>query len=324
MYDLELERIAKEVRSRRARRVLVQAPDGLKQYLKDLYERLSKGGATVFLSADPCYGACDLAEEEAISMKADLLIHVGHFKFSSTKEKIPTIYVPARHFFEMNAILTKTADFLKSKGIERAGLVAGAQHQGYLQEFKRRLSKAGIEAVVDKATGGLILGCRYAAAKNVENAVDAIVYLGGGDFHALGVALSLEKEVYIADPYRDEVRDVERLKKKILAKRWWSIAEAAKVKTFGIILVTKSGQFNKDSAMRIKNRLEEYDKEVVLITADDVNWERMAAFPFVEAFVVTGCPRIALDNQEGFGRPVLNEEDAYNLIGRERVDQLKE
>jgi len=318
MYNLELERIAKEVRSRRARRVLIQAPDGLKQYLKELYERLVKDGANVFLSADPCYGACDLAEEEAALMGADLLIHVGHFKFSSTKEKIPTIYMPARHLIKMNAILTKTADFLKAKGIKRAGLVAGTQHQGYLQEFKRMLSKAGIEAVVDKATGGLILGCRCAAAKNVENAVDAVVYVGGGDFHALGVALCLEKDVYIADPYRNEVRDVERLKKKVLAKRWWSIAEAAKVKTFGVILVTKSGQFNKESAMRIKSGLEEHGREVVLITADDVNWERMAAFPFVEAFVVTGCPRIALDNQEGFGRPVLNEEDAYELLKREK------
>lgn len=318
MYNLELERIAKEVRTRRARRVLVQAPDGLKQYLKDLYERLVKDGANVFLSADPCYGACDLAEEEAALMGADLLIHVGHFKFSSTKEKIPTIYVPARHLIKMNAILTKTADFLKAKGIKRAGLVAGAQHQGYLQEFKRMLSKAGVEAVVDKATGGLILGCRCAAAKNVENAVDAVVYVGGGDFHALGVALSIEKDVYIADPYRNEVRDFERLKKKVLAKRWWSIAEAAKAMTFGIILVTKSGQLNKESAMRIKSGLEEHGREVVLITADDVNWERMAAFPFVEAFVVTGCPRIALDNQEAFGRPVLNEEDAYELLKREK------
>jgi 2-(3-amino-3-carboxypropyl)histidine synthase len=88
--------------------------------------------------------------------------------------------------------------------------------------------------------------------------------------------------------------------------------------TFGIILVTKSGQFNKESAMRIKSGLEEHGREVVLITADDVNWERMAAFPFVEAFVVTGCPRIALDNQEAFGRPVLNEEDAYELLKREK------
>jgi diphthamide biosynthesis enzyme Dph1/Dph2-like protein len=54
----------------------------------------------------------------------------------------------------------------------------------------------------------------------------------------------------------------------------------------------------------------------VLIAADDVDWERMAAFSFIEAFIVTGCPRITLDNQESFGKPVLNEEDAYDLLKR--------
>jgi 2-(3-amino-3-carboxypropyl)histidine synthase len=316
LYDLELERIAKEVKSRGARCVLIQAPDGLKQYLKGLHEKLVKGGATVFLSADPCYGACDLAEEEATLMGADLLIHVGHSKFSGAKEKIPTIYLPARHLIKMKGLSAKTAEFLKARGIKRTGLIANTQHQWYLQEFRRRLSRAGIEAVVDKETGGLILGCRYSAAKNVEDAVDAVVYVGGGDFHALGVALALEKNVYIADPYRNEIRDVERLKKKVLAKRWWSITEAAKAKTFGIILVTKSGQFNKESAIHIKSGLEARGREVVLIAAGDVNWERMTAFPFVEVFIVTGCPRITLDNQESFGKPVLNEEDAHELLKR--------
>lgn len=315
-YDLEVERVVKEVKSRGARRVLIQAPDGIKQYLKDLHERLVREGIAVVLSADPCYGGCDLADEEAAFMGAELLIHVGHLKFIDAEEKIPTIYLPAKHLTKMSVLSAKTAEFLKAKGIKRAGLVANAQHQGYLQDFKRALSKVGIEAAVDEATGGLILGCRVAAAKNIEDGVDAVVYIGGGNFHALGVALALERKVYIADPYRNEVRDVEGLKKKVLARRWWSIAEAAKAKTFGIILVTKLGQLNREAAMRLKGALEERGREVVLIAADDVNWERMAAFPFIEAFIVTGCPRITLDNQESFGKPVLNEEDAYDLLKR--------
>lgn len=315
-YDLEVERVIKEVKSRGAKCVLIQAPDGLKQYLKDLHERLVKEGITVVLSADPCYGGCDLADEEAALMGAELLIHVGHFKFIEAEEKIPTIYLPARHLTKISVLSAKTAEFLKAKGIKRTGLVANAQHQEYLPEFKRALSKEGIEAVVDEATGGLILGCRVAAAKSIEDVVDAIVYVGGGDFHALGVALALEKDVYIADPYRNEVRDIEKVKKKVLAKRWWSIAEAAKARTFGIILVTKSGQLNREAAMRLKSALEERGREGVLIAADDVDWERMAAFSFIEAFIVTGCPRITLDNQESFGKPVLNEEDAYDLLKR--------
>ena len=314
-YDFEIERAVSEAKNSGAKKVLIQAPDGLKQYLGELYMRLASEGIVTVISGDPCYGACDLAEREATFVKPDFLIHIGHLKFQQGMESIPTLYLPASHFAEISGLHQKTAEFLRSKGYTRVGLVAGVQHMEYLQEFAQAISRSGVEVLVDKESGGLVLGCRVDAAKKIECSVEAFVYLGGGDFHGLGVALAVEKDVYIADPYRNEVRDLAKLKKKILAKRWWGIMEAVKAKSLGVIIVAKTGQFV-EGAADLCRELELKGKKAFLIAMWDVNWERMAPFTFVDAFIVTGCPRIALDNQDGFGKPVLNLEDAQELLRR--------
>lgn len=315
-YDLDLERVVELVNARGAKRVLIQAPDGLKQYVKDLCENLNEHGAMAIVSGDPCFGGCDLAYSEASFIGADLLVHIGHQEFQHGGDKIPTIYIPAGHKADLEKLAVMTADLLKKKGVKRVGLVTTVQHRDYLKIFGKALAESGIEQRIDEESGGIILGCRLSAARRIEGDVDAFVFLGGGDFHGLGVALAVEKDVYVADPYRDEVRDLAKLKKKVLAKRWWGIMEATKAKSFGIIMVTKTGQFAEEPALQLKRDLEGHGKRAYLIAMDEVNWERMAPFTFVEAFIITGCPRISLDNQESFGKPVLNEEDAEELLKR--------
>lgn len=315
-YDLDPERIVELVKASGAKRVLIQAPDGLKQYVKDLCENLNEQGAMAIVSGDPCFGGCDLAYSEASFVGADLLVHIGHQEFQAGGDKIPTIYIPAGQKVDLKKLAAVTADLLKKKGVRKVGLVTTVQHKDYLKVLGRALEESGIEQKIDKESGGIIMGCRLSAAKRIEGDVDAFVFLGGGDFHGLGVALAVEKEVYVADPYRDEVRDLAKLKRKVLAKRWWGIMEATKAKSFGIVMVTKTGQFSEETALRLKRDLEERGKRAYLIAMDEVNWERMAPFTFVEAFIITGCPRISLDNQDSFGKPVLNVEDALELLKR--------
>jgi 2-(3-amino-3-carboxypropyl)histidine synthase len=315
-YDLDLERVVELVKARGAKRVLIQAPDGLKQYVKDLCESLNEQGAMAIVSGDPCFGGCDLAYSEASFIGADLLVHIGHQEFQPGGGKIPTIYIPAGHKADLKKLSAVTVDLLKKKGVRRVGLVTTVQHRDYLKALGKALADSGIEQRIDEESGGIILGCRLSAAKSIEGDVDAFVFLGGGDFHGLGVALTVEKDVYIADPYRDEVRDLAKLKRKVLAKRWWGIMEATKAKSFGIIMVTKTGQFTEETTLQLKHDLEERGKRAYLIAMDEVNQERMAPFTFVDAFIITGCPRISIDNQDSFGKPVLNEEDALELLKR--------
>ncbi|MGB9622589.1 MAG: diphthamide synthesis protein, partial [Candidatus Bathyarchaeia archaeon] len=63
-----------------------------------------------------------------------------------------------------------------------------------------------------------------------------------------------------------------------------------------------------------QRELESKGRRAVMLVADEVNWERLSCFTFVDVFIITGCPRISLDNQESFGKPVLNGEDARELL----------
>jgi len=313
-YDLENEKIISEIKSRGVKTVIIQAPDGLKAHLKDLWMELSSAGITVYISADPCYGGCDLADGIGRKLGAEMLIHIGHNKFVRTEEEIPTLYIPASYIADLSELVIRSVEFLRGRGVKRVGLVASLQHVHGLRNFVEGLRSNDFEVVVDDATGGVVLGCNVEAAKRIAGSVDVILHVGGGDFHALGVALSVETPVYIADPYRGEIRDVERLKRKILARRWWAIQEARRAQIFGVVVVAKGGQFNRDLALLIKRELEARGRKAVMVVAEEVNWERLSSLTFVDSFIITGCPRISLDNQEIFGKPVINAEDFKELL----------
>ncbi|MGO9644032.1 MAG: diphthamide synthesis protein, partial [Candidatus Bathyarchaeia archaeon] len=62
MYQLEEQKILDEVKKRGSKRILLQMPEGLKPIgfrVAKLLEENAK--VEVFVSGDPCYGACDLA-----------------------------------------------------------------------------------------------------------------------------------------------------------------------------------------------------------------------------------------------------------------------
>ena len=87
--------LKQEITKLGAKRVLLQLPEGLKPEGPRLAEIVEKTGALPIISADPCYGACDIAIDEAESLGADLIVHFGHSKFLA-HERVPTIYIEAR------------------------------------------------------------------------------------------------------------------------------------------------------------------------------------------------------------------------------------
>lgn len=80
-YELELERIAGEIESTKAKLVLLQFPDGLKQYAPEIKDYLdSKYEKTNFIIwLGTCFGACDFPTlNKEIEDKIDLIIQFGH------------------------------------------------------------------------------------------------------------------------------------------------------------------------------------------------------------------------------------------------------
>ncbi|MBC7131412.1 diphthamide synthesis protein, partial [Candidatus Bathyarchaeota archaeon] len=80
-YDFEEERVKQEILRLDAKKVLLQLPEGLKNEGIRLAKILEKIGVLPVISADPCYGACDLATDVAESLNLDLIVHYGHSRF---------------------------------------------------------------------------------------------------------------------------------------------------------------------------------------------------------------------------------------------------
>ena len=80
-YKLELEKIINEIKKQRAKRVLLQLPDGLKTRATEIVDKIeSKTNAKCLILMDTNFGACDLPLGIE-KLKIDLLIHFGHNKF---------------------------------------------------------------------------------------------------------------------------------------------------------------------------------------------------------------------------------------------------
>ncbi|MCK4320126.1 diphthamide synthesis protein, partial [Candidatus Bathyarchaeota archaeon] len=94
-FELEEKRLEEEILKRGSKRVLIQLPEGLKQEGSRLAAVVEKAGAVAIISADPCYGACDLATLDAESLDIDLIVHYGHSEMMK-QERVQTLYIEAR------------------------------------------------------------------------------------------------------------------------------------------------------------------------------------------------------------------------------------
>ena len=151
IFNLEEKRLAKEIKRRGSKLVLIQLPEGLKPQGPKLAEVVERTGAVAIISADPCYGACDVAEEEAQNLKADLLVHFGHSQIrqAARRGRVPTIYIEAEARLSLEAALSKALPFIKSW--KRIGLVTTIQHVKHLDEAKEILQAAGRSVAVGNA-----------------------------------------------------------------------------------------------------------------------------------------------------------------------------
>lgn len=80
MYDLNLEKVVKEIKQNKAKKVLIQLPDGLKPKAETISEYIEKQTKSeIFLWLGTCYGGCDILNLNLL--KIDLVIQFGHNKF---------------------------------------------------------------------------------------------------------------------------------------------------------------------------------------------------------------------------------------------------
>jgi len=322
-FDFEEERIKQEIAKLGAKRVLLQLPEGLKSDGPRLAKIIEKTGALPIISADPCYGACDLATAEAESLSVDLIVHFGHAKLVK-HEQVPTMYVEARATMPVAEVLAKAVPLLSKYG--KIGLATTVQHVQTLDEAREVLVRAGKTVVVGDAGrvnySGQVIGCDYSNVQSVANGVDVFLFIGGGRFHALGIALSTSKPTVIADPYENRAYFIDEEAQKVLKQRWACIEEAGRAKTFGVLIGLKLGQKRFDEALRIKEIAEKNGKTAFLFVVGEITPETLMEFPSVDAYVNTACPRISLEAPSKFSKPVLTVNEFMVVAGETSWETL--
>jgi len=76
-YNLELEKAVKEIKGKKAKRVIIQLPDGLKPASTEIADKLhEETNAEVMIWFGSCYGACDIPNVDKKDI--DLIIQFGH------------------------------------------------------------------------------------------------------------------------------------------------------------------------------------------------------------------------------------------------------
>ncbi|MUV88404.1 diphthamide biosynthesis enzyme Dph2 [Natronomonas sp. CBA1123] len=317
-WDYELDRIVEAVEERDATTVGLQFPEGLKRraprVVDDLRELLPEE-VNVMTSGKPCYGACDL--DTYMMRRTDVFVHFGH---SPMKESEKILYVPLFSNVDVLPIMEESLDELADPADdENVGLVTTAQHMNKFDEMRTWLEERGYTVETRRGDErltheGQVLGCNYASA-DVD--ADQILYVGGGKFHPLGLAMEHpDKKVVIADPVNNVVTiaDTEQFMK----QRYASVHKAMDAEEWGVIFCTKIGQGRWETAEEI---VAENDN-AYLITMDEVTPDRLTNFGF-DAYVNTGCPRITTDDGPQFKQPMLTPGEYKIAIGEEPLDSLE-
>lgn len=326
--DINLESALKEIRKRRAKLVLIQVPEGLKQEGKEIARMLERGtGAEAIISAEPCYGACDLAEDAAKALGADLVLHVGHAKIPNLKSSVLTVFVPLHYDIGAKAA-EETAEKIKKTGFKKVGLCSTIQYAQFLPALKKELGKKGIIALIGKggtriAEQGQVLGCDCSSVRAVEKKADAIVFVGDGLFHPIAVSYCTKKPIVLANPKTNPaevfVFDAVAEREKFIRQRFGAIARAKDAKVFGIIISTKKGQARKGEAMKVKGLIEGRGKTALLLSTSLVREEYFTGMG-IDCFVCTACPRIALEDGLHWNKPMLTVPELEILHGRRKAE----
>lgn len=314
-FDFQLDRVKQEITKRGAKLVLLQLPEGLKPYAPAVASAVQEAGAIAVISADPCYGACDLAVNEAESLSANLIVHFGHARFVRNS-RVPTLYVEAHANLSVATAVKQALPLLSGYG--KIGLATTVQHLQRLDEASAVLRDAGKTVVIGDcgqlSYAGQVIGCNYSNVKSIVDQVDAYLFVGGGLFHALGIALSTSKPTVIADPYDNRAFSVDAQAQKIIKQRWACIEEARKAGTFGVIVGLKPGQKRLEEALLIKKAAERHGRAAFLLAAREITPETLLEFPSIDAYVNTACPRISLEAAK-FSKPVLTGNEFTVVVG---------
>lgn len=313
--------LVNEVKQKKAKKVMIQLPEGIKIRAQEISERLEKEGVESMVSLEPCYGACDLRDHEARLLGCDLLVHVGHSDFG-VKTAFPVLYFP--WFIDIDPIPTLKKNMKKLENYGKIGLISSINHLPALEKVKGFLENNGKTCFIGSGrhNPGQVLGCDIRAALNIENKVDCFLFIGTGKFHYLGVGLKRDVPLLSLDLERMELYETGNEREKFLKQRIISMELAKDSYKFGILLSSKEGQAYVSSALGIKKRLKELKKDAVIFVMDTITQDKIF-FTKVDCFINCACPRISVEDRGMYKKPLIGIDEFWDVFGKGKLNIIE-
>ena len=352
-HDFELDDLVAKIKENDHRLVALQVPEGLKMQALEMMDEIeTETSARVVLSADPCYGACDLVHDKMQNIGVELVAHMGHSQMN-IDSGMPTQFIPVT--YDGNPEIQPVLPYLHAhreiaisrlndssgpvlselEALDRfedmvgrvapltdtkLGLVGSIQHLHLLPTFKEHFENAGFDVTIPVGGArlsfpGQVLGCNYSGD---DPTVGHYVFLGSGDFHPIGLVLHTGKPLAMLDPYSGDAKEMGRERiERILRQRSGLIMSSMDKERFGILIGAKPGQMRRNLALRLKRKLEKHGKKGFLLSMEHVGPELIDFYP-VDVFVNTACPRIAIDDAVKYAKPMITPYELEVALGEKK------
>ncbi len=301
--------------------ILLQAPEGmLDRPLQTVVNELSGLDIKIFVVGDPSYGVCDLAIDLTKKLKCDLLVHFGHSTFafqhiidSASSSDVDVMVIPAYFNPQKPINFSTLKDKLEERGWKQVGLVATIQHVKTLEKLENYLIKNKFKPF--RLDNGQILGCNVHNIQKGKDKFDGVVSIHAGFFHTHGILLNMNTPLIQLNPYTETITNYDQEdRKQALQRRFILLTNVKKAQKWGIIGSSKLGQFNTRIIDKINAILDTQKKETVTVIAENINPLSIDNFQWIDAWVVTACPRIAIDDKIRFLKPVVTFREFLYLM----------
>ena len=84
----------------------------------------------------------------------------------------------------------------------------------------------------------------------------------------------------------------------------------------------KPGQKMITTAETLQNQLQNRGKQAIILVFNEVRSDRLLNLPQIDAFIDLACPRIALDDEEQYNRPVLTLDELAIVLKQKEFDDV--
>ncbi|MCD4666908.1 2-(3-amino-3-carboxypropyl)histidine synthase subunit [archaeon] len=231
---------------------------------------------------------------------------------------------PYKKEFKLNK---KTLDYLKK--YKKVGVYSSVQFISKLNNVLKQLKENKVEYCTSKPKRAnkefQILGCDvFHGSLNLKKDVDCFLYIGDGEFHPLALVLLQKdskkfKEVLTYNPIGNKFEVLTQKNViRILKKYKGSLLKFLNSNNIGVLVTVKPGQQQFKQSLKLEKM---YDKKFYYFVDNDMNFNNLENFNFIDCWVNTTCPRIGFDDAVNF-RSMVNLNDALNakeILSKESI-----